>query len=243
MRKGIILAGGSGTRLAPVSTPSHPKPFLPLLSEKTLFEETIDTCITFQTINGCDSTIYLELTINNSETTDSEVEACEFFTLPGGDVVYQSGNYTDTLTNTEGCDSIINFDVTIHYSSFESLTIEACESYTVPSGNATYTTSGTYTDVVYDNVGCQTDYSIDLTIANLTASIGVSSDGATLSSSSVAVHYQWVRCLSNNQYEVIQGETNNTFSPSSNGEFALIIEDDMGCIDTFSSRFGLNCSR
>ena len=37
----IILAGGSGTRLWPLSTKELPKQFLPLLSEKTLFQETI----------------------------------------------------------------------------------------------------------------------------------------------------------------------------------------------------------
>lgn len=38
----VILAGGGGTRLWPLSTPDRPKPFIPLLSERTLFRQTID---------------------------------------------------------------------------------------------------------------------------------------------------------------------------------------------------------
>jgi mannose-1-phosphate guanylyltransferase len=37
----VILCGGSGTRLWPLSRPKKPKPFLPLLGEKSLFEETL----------------------------------------------------------------------------------------------------------------------------------------------------------------------------------------------------------
>lgn len=37
----VILSGGSGTRLWPLSRSSHPKQFLPLVSEKTMFQETI----------------------------------------------------------------------------------------------------------------------------------------------------------------------------------------------------------
>ncbi len=37
----VILAGGSGTRLWPLSRASLPKQFLPLISEKTLFQETV----------------------------------------------------------------------------------------------------------------------------------------------------------------------------------------------------------
>lgn len=35
----VILCGGSGTRLWPVSTKARPKPFLPLIGETTLFEQ------------------------------------------------------------------------------------------------------------------------------------------------------------------------------------------------------------
>jgi len=38
----VILAGGGGTRLHPLSTPERPKPFLPLLGERTLLQATID---------------------------------------------------------------------------------------------------------------------------------------------------------------------------------------------------------
>jgi mannose-1-phosphate guanylyltransferase/mannose-6-phosphate isomerase len=38
----VILCGGGGTRLWPRSRPARPKPFLPLLGERTLFQQTLD---------------------------------------------------------------------------------------------------------------------------------------------------------------------------------------------------------
>jgi mannose-1-phosphate guanylyltransferase len=38
----VILAGGGGTRLWPLSSPGRPKPFLPLLGERTLLQLTAD---------------------------------------------------------------------------------------------------------------------------------------------------------------------------------------------------------
>lgn len=38
----VILCGGSGTRLWPRSRASRPKPFLPLLGERTLFQQALD---------------------------------------------------------------------------------------------------------------------------------------------------------------------------------------------------------
>jgi len=38
----VILAGGGGTRLHPLSQPERPKPFLPLLGERSLLQGTVD---------------------------------------------------------------------------------------------------------------------------------------------------------------------------------------------------------
>lgn len=40
----VILCGGSGTRLWPRSRADKPKPFLPLVSDRTLFQETLARC-------------------------------------------------------------------------------------------------------------------------------------------------------------------------------------------------------
>ena len=37
----VILCGGSGTRLWPLSRKEHPKQYLPLISNKTMLQETI----------------------------------------------------------------------------------------------------------------------------------------------------------------------------------------------------------
>ena len=37
----VILSGGSGTRLWPLSRKQYPKQYLPLLGDKTMFQETI----------------------------------------------------------------------------------------------------------------------------------------------------------------------------------------------------------
>jgi mannose-1-phosphate guanylyltransferase len=37
----VILAGGGGTRLHPLSRPEHPKPFLPLVTDETLLQSTV----------------------------------------------------------------------------------------------------------------------------------------------------------------------------------------------------------
>ncbi|MDN3646278.1 mannose-1-phosphate guanylyltransferase [Pontixanthobacter aestiaquae] len=40
----VILCGGSGTRLWPLSRADKPKPFLPLIGTRSLFEQTLDRC-------------------------------------------------------------------------------------------------------------------------------------------------------------------------------------------------------
>ena len=75
---------------------------------------------TATTVNGCDSVITLDLTINNSSTSTDVQVACDTYTwgdgLTNGDGnVYTSSTNTPTFTATtvNGCDSIITLDLTI----------------------------------------------------------------------------------------------------------------------------------
>jgi len=60
----IIMAGGAGTRFWPVSRKNKPKQFLPIVSEKTMIEETIDRLSPRVPLNN----IY---TIANPEKTET----------------------------------------------------------------------------------------------------------------------------------------------------------------------------
>ena len=72
----------------------------------------IYTSPVMQTVNGCDSTVTLNLTVNYSTSASVEVTAVGSFTW-NGEVLDESGVYTWTGTNAAGCDSVVTLDLTI----------------------------------------------------------------------------------------------------------------------------------
>ncbi|XOV68782.1 MAG: lamin tail domain-containing protein [Fluviicola sp.] len=64
-------------------------------------------------VQGCDSTITVNLTINNASDTTLNVTACDSFALNGTTYTF-SGTYTEVFTNAVGCDSTVtlNLDIT-----------------------------------------------------------------------------------------------------------------------------------
>lgn len=62
---------------------------------------------------GCDSTITIDLKIQNSFSSIN-VSSCESYTSPSGRYIWtDSGNYSDTIQNNAGCDSIITVGLSI----------------------------------------------------------------------------------------------------------------------------------
>jgi hypothetical protein len=120
---------------------------------------------TLTNATGCDSTVTLNLTINNSSTgTDVQV-ACQTFTWIDG-ITYTSSTNTPTftLTNAVGCDSVVTLNLTINDNIADVTTISACSSY--QWNGQTYTQSGTYT---YTGSGsCSVTDTLNLTILNNT---------------------------------------------------------------------------
>jgi hypothetical protein len=70
---------------------------------------------TLQNSNGCDSTITLNLTLNQSTSSELTETALDSYTL-NGSTYDSSGTYLQTITNSAGCDSTITLYLTIENS-------------------------------------------------------------------------------------------------------------------------------
>lgn len=70
---------------------------------------------TLQNSKGCDSTIIIGLTINNSHEDTIKEFSCDTYISPSGKYIWNtSGFYKDTLSSSTGCDSILFIDLTVH---------------------------------------------------------------------------------------------------------------------------------
>ena len=123
-------------------------------------------------LNGCDSTVTLDLTINNSSSLTVTITACDSFDWDG--MTYDStGMYTNVYTDLNGCDSTVTLDLTISESPTLVLTQNGVDlsadasgglspyTYEWSTGETSQTiipaTSDTYWCIVSDSLGCLSD--------------------------------------------------------------------------------------
>lgn len=128
--------------------------------------------VTLTNSNGCSSTS-TPINVNiNSNSSTSNVTAASSYTWNG--VVYsQSGTYSKVFTNSKGCDStaILYLTITSCTQTTSTTNITACNSYFWNGMN--YTTSGTYSKVLVNSVGCDSVASLTLKINSTTSSTTV----------------------------------------------------------------------
>ena len=181
--------------------------------------------------NGCDSTVTLALTINSSYSNTDTIVSCDSYTWGVNNTAYtSSGIYTDTFMSSTGCDSILTLDLTINNSSSSEVQQSACGSFTWAVNNTTYNSSGMYSEVLTNINGCDSIIILDLNIQNeIDTSIDQAGNNLTSNDSTVGNAFQWIDCNNNNA--VIPNETGNSFTATSNGSYALVIENGV-CVDT-----------
>ena len=120
------------------------------------------------TVNGCDSTVNLTLTVGDVLNNPIEVEACDSYAWNAGDG--QTYNYTASGTynsgayaNAAGCTTVDVLTLTIHNNSSTGYTETVCDGY---MWNGTqYTASGDYTYDYTDGNGCASTDTLHLTIS------------------------------------------------------------------------------
>jgi hypothetical protein len=178
-------------------------------------------------MNGCDSTITLNLTINNSSSSVVNQSSCDSYTWPINNTNYTSGgSYVAIIPNMAGCDSTITLNLAITNSTSSTVTENSCGDYTWALNNSTYTSGGTYVATIPNAAGCDSTVTLNLTINSVDAT--VTSSGATITANTTSGTYAWLDC--DNQ-TIIANETAQSFSAVSNGNYALIVTDN-GCVDT-----------
>ena len=178
---------------------------------------------------GCDSIITLNLTINNSVSSTINATACDsYLWSENGQQYTSSGIYSVTYLTTNGCDSIINLDLTIYNSTSQTTAVIECESFTWPQTGITYTSTGIYSDSLTSIGGCDSILVLDLTITGFPVASATNNGNATITSSTGST-YQWIDCATGLS---ISGATSQTFAPTINGEYAVVVTNSSGCSDT-----------
>jgi PDZ domain-containing secreted protein len=122
---------------------------------------------TIQTANGCDSTVTLNLTINQGSTGTDVISSCDSITWIDG-ITYSTNNNTATFTlqTANGCDSVVTLDLAINQTLSGTDVISSCDSITWIDG-ITYTTSNNTANYTFSNAaGCDSIVTLNLTISS-----------------------------------------------------------------------------
>ncbi|MGB0428840.1 MAG: LamG-like jellyroll fold domain-containing protein [Bacteroidia bacterium] len=182
---------------------------------------------TITNYKGCDSVVTISL-INGEQTKNLKITHCGAYTAPSGKLYLKSGIVYDTIPTTKGCDSVLIIDLTIKNNSTNSISLEGCGFVQSPSGRYTYSQSGTYTDTLASQNGCDSIITATVTISNLNEVSILRDDNSTLSASEVGDSYQWYWCEG---YVKIEGATAKTFKPETEEMYAVEVISGT-CSDT-----------
>lgn len=196
--------------------------------------QTYNSSGTYNTVftgsNGCDSTVFLNLTITQPTSGSESVNSCDSYTWPTNGQTYNtSGSYITVIQGNNGCDSTVTLNLTINDSNGSSETASSCDTYTWAANNQTYNSTGIYTAVLQNNNGCDSTVTLDLTINTINSQVVLGSDNISLEAQTGYDSYQWVNC--DRHYAPIPDATSPTYAPAENGSYAVIITNG-NCTDT-----------
>lgn len=151
--------------------------------------------------------------------------------------VYSTGEFqltahTDSIIGLQNITSEGTYDVyTFKFASCMTSSIDsivACDPYTWIDGN-TYSVSNQLATYTLTNVnGCDSFVTLDLTFGG-NVDVSTVQNGHTVTANNSTATYAWLDC--DNNYSLIPGETNQSFTAGAFGNYAVEISEN-GCIDT-----------
>lgn len=120
----------------------------------------------FTAVSGCDSTVLLNLLVEDVLIESATVELCEGESFTVGNSVYTTtGQYQNDFITPEGCDSSFFLNLTVHPLKSTTLNPSICNGESFSMGGVEYTTTGTYqTTLTQAATGCDSLVTLNLTV-------------------------------------------------------------------------------
>jgi len=134
---------------------------------------------------------------------------------------------TPSANGCSGIPTIILVTINPSYSYTENQSICNGDSYLWHGNN--YTSTGEYNAIYASVSGCDSVYTLILTVNTVDIGVTLSNFGVTISADSAADAYQWVDC--DNNFAPLATEINQSFTATANGNYAVIITQG-SCSDT-----------
>lgn len=168
---------------------------------------------------GCDSTIMLNLTLNNHIASSFEVNICEGSSYDwNGEEFMIAGDYQRAFVSANGCDSLVTLFLNVSSVVETSFEASFCAGSEYEWNNQSYDNEGTFEQSFTTLAGCDSIVTLKLTESIIEYQIDLVDN--TLEVETESLDISWFDCDSNVQ---IDGENENEFIPSQTGNYAAII--------------------
>ena len=121
--------------------------------------------LNLQTVNGCDSIVTLNLTVNPVKDTNLSATICErTLYMENGFEVGTAGTHILNLQTYLGCDSIVTLNLAVNPVYDETINAAICEGESYAENGFNENTTGTYTQNLHTYLGCDSTVTLNLTV-------------------------------------------------------------------------------
>lgn len=139
------------------------------------------------------------------------------------------------LVTSNGLEDMLFLELGLCAVQADTVAVVACNQFINPADSTVQTTSGFYTANLLATDGCDSTIVFDVTINNIAPTVTQTIDGLAAQTQAQNPSYQWLYCSTGQQ---VPGATGQTFMPTTNGQYAVIVSDGV-CTDT-SACFAIN---
>lgn len=182
-----------------------------------------------QTVLGCDSIVTTVLGIYSPTGSTAPTQSiCQGQSVViGGITRTTAGTYTHVVPDSHGCDSTITTTLIVNPTYALSATDSICQGDSVIFGGTWYSNTGMYTSLGQTALGCDSNWTLNLTVLPL--NLAVTNTSPILTAAQAGASYRWLDCGAG--YTAISGATGQSYTATANGTYAVEVTFQ-NCTDT-----------